>query len=511
MKSIRNTKFAGAGAGAALGRVGRTGRLLAIRRSALALVAVGALLLAACGTSSGGGDDAATTTTAAIDSSATSATVPEADVIDPSLVGSTNGTSVLFPESGNGGYEVSVYDWDLALSEDLTSLSGVATITASATQDLQRFSLDARELKVESVTVDERSADFDLIGPELVITAREPLPAGSEFVIEVAYAATPGVYQPAGSFRGWDVVPGEQVRVVGFPGAAATWAPIDEDLDAPPARYVMRFDVPDGFTATASGVPTEEDESGSVVWDTGIEVFGATFAVAEFETNAVDWEVPVEVSAQPGLRSAEQLEQNVVEHLTFVESLLGPFPYERLGISALDGRHFAYSTPMRIVMPAFVTDLTMVHELAHQWAGNAVTGSDEGSNWLFEGLASYVEALWAETLSDDVDADATTRQLAGQVPSVTRTLDGVDSIDDLLDGVTYQRAELFYHALRLEIGDDAFFITLREFIQRNLHSTVGVEDLQAVAEEVSELDLDQFFTAWVSEPEVPELPETAQQ
>ena len=111
--------------------------------------------------------------------------------IDASLVGATGGASRFFPESGNGGYEVSVYDWDLALSDDLTSLSGVATITATATQDLQRFSLDARELQIESVTVDGASAEFSVTEPELVITMSEPLPAGSEFVIEVSYAAEP--------------------------------------------------------------------------------------------------------------------------------------------------------------------------------------------------------------------------------------------------------------------------------------------------------------------------------
>jgi len=46
---------------------------------------------------------------------------------------------------------------------------------------------------------------------------------------------------------------------------------------------------------------------------------------------------------------------------------------------------------------------------------------------------------------------------------------------------------------------------------RNLHGIVGVDDLHAVAEEVSEQDLDRFFTAAVSEPEVPELPDAAQQ
>ena len=199
------------------------------------------------------------------------------DDIDTSLIGSTSGGSTLFPDSGNGGYDVSVYDLDLALSDDLTSLSGVATITASATQDLQRFSLDARELDIASVTVDGTPAEYTLTSPELVITAPQPFLAGSDFVVEVAYVAEPELYQPAGvPFEmGWDVDPDEQVFVHGFPGAAATWTPVNEDLDEPPVRFIMRFDVPEGFTATASGIPTENDDgSAGVVWDTGIAVFG---------------------------------------------------------------------------------------------------------------------------------------------------------------------------------------------------------------------------------------------
>ncbi|MDJ0768104.1 MAG: M1 family aminopeptidase [Ilumatobacter sp.] len=434
--------------------------------------------------------------------------------IDASLVGATGGASRFFPESGNGGYEVSVYDWDLALSDDLTSLSGVATITATATQDLQRFSLDARELQIESVTVDGASAEFSVTEPELVITMSEPLPAGSEFVIEVAYAAEPAAYQPGGtSSRGWDVVPGKQVHEFGLPGSAATWTPIDEDVDAPPARYIMRFDVPDGFTATASGIPIEENESGTVTWDTGIEVSDATFAVAEFETNLVDWKVPVEVSVIPGSPNAERLERQVLDALAYLESLFGPFPYERLGVSGLDGdfRATAYSAPMRIVTPDSNSAQQMLQLVAFQWAGNAVSTDAEGSDWLFLGLARYAPDLWAESQSDDVDADVTTRKLDGRVPAATRPLDGIESIDELFDEVAYDRAALFYHALRLEVGDDAFFTTVREFIQRNLHSAVTVDDLQAVAEEISGQDLDQFFTAWISATEVPELPDTAEE
>jgi hypothetical protein len=47
---------------------------------------------------------------------------------------------------------------------------------------------------------------------------------------------------------------------------------------------------------------------------------------------------------------------------------------------------------------------------------------------------------------------------------------------------------------------------LREFIQRNLHATAEIEDLQAIAEELTGDDLSQFFTSWVTETTVPQLP-----
>ena len=50
---------------------------------------------------------------------------------------------------------------------------------------------------------------------------------------------------------------------------------------------------------------------------------------------------------------------------------------------------------------------------------------------------------------------------------------------------------------------------LNEFIQRNLHATAEIEDLQAIAEELTGDDLSQFFTSWVTESAVPQLPPTS--
>ncbi len=427
--------------------------------------------------------------------------------IDPALVGDTGGDSTLFPDSGNGGYEVSLYDLTLVISDDLTALQGVASITAVATQDLQRFSLDARNLIVALVSVDGEGVEFATVGPELIVTLDEPLTSGDEFTVAVDYEAEPAPYQPEGVpfSMGWDMTPGRLLLVHGFPGATATWTPINESLDDP-ARVVFRIDAPEGFTATASGFPIDDEEF--FVWDTQQEVGGATFSIAEYETSVIEWNgIPIEFALSPDSPKRDIWEQDVPEILDFLETIFGPFPYETLGLSAINGKQFALASPMRILIPESMPRPVLVHELAHQWAGSAVGSTNETSNWLYEGLATYTETLFREHEGQSVGDSSVLLSLG--FPDETRPLDQVDSIDDILDYVTYLRGALLYHALRLEIGDEPFFTTLREFIQRNLHGTAEIEDLQAVAEEISGDDLSQFFTSWVSETTVPQLPPTS--
>ena len=334
------------------------------------------------------------------------------------------------------------------------------------------------------------------------MTLDAPLQQGDPFTVAVTYAAEPLPYRPTGVpfSMGWDRSPGGNlVFVHGFPGAAATWVPANEVKDDP-ARYVLRVDAPEGFEVTGSGSPSVDGDF--VVWDTGREVSRFTFAIANYDQSSIEWNgIPIDLDLTSSSVSRNAWSQAMPGILDFLESVFGPFPFERLGISAINGNPFALSASMRILIPETMPETVLVHELAHQWAGNAVWPSDpETYSWMFEGLATYTETLF---LLRDSDTLPTGRF---GVPDETRPLDQVDSVDDLLDAATYQRGALFYQALRLEIGDEAFFDTLREFIQANLHHSVEIETLQAIAEDMSGMDLDAFFTAWVSDPVVPDLP-----
>ena len=232
-------------------------------------------------------------------------------------------------------------------------------------------------------------------------------------------------------------------------------------------------------------------------------VDGISFSVARYETFRTG---DLEVSVQPG-ESPDRFFELIPPMIVFLEELYGPLPYRPLGLSTLTEKNFAISTPGRIFGPVDLPPVILVHELSHQWIGNAVSTFTLEDDWLIEGLAAYNETLWEESQGGEDVGSKFARAAIATIGPTTRPLDTVESIEDLFDQQTlYIRGSLFYHALRLEIGDEAFFAILWAITDRYTGNAITPEDIHALAEEMSGSDLDTFFTAWVSEEAVPDLP-----
>jgi aminopeptidase N len=72
--------------------------------------------------------------------------------------------------------------------------------------------------------------------------------------------------------------------------------------------------------------------------------------------------------------------------------------------------------------------------------------------------------------------------------------------------IVYERGALTLHALRLHLGDEAFFTILRAWTARFHNGNATTEDFIALAEEISGEQLDDFFDAWLFSPALPALP-----
>ncbi len=96
-----------------------------------------------------------------------------------------------FPGTGNRGYDVARYDARLSYSPGSGELRATATISATATASLRRFSLDLDGLRVIGVTVDGAPAEVSRGTDKLIVAPAAPLAAGARFTAVVRYRGTP--------------------------------------------------------------------------------------------------------------------------------------------------------------------------------------------------------------------------------------------------------------------------------------------------------------------------------
>jgi aminopeptidase N len=167
-----------------------------------------------------------------------------------------------YPTYGNGGYDVSHYDLDVAYDPATDRLDGDASLRATATESLCSFDLDLIGLDVRRVEVDAKRARWSRSGQELVITPKRPLQKGRRFDVEVRYGGVPVEFVlPGFGIRTGFMKTPDGATVAGQPEVAASWFPVnDHSLDK--ASYSFAVTVPDGYEVVANGFLSGRDHRG---------------------------------------------------------------------------------------------------------------------------------------------------------------------------------------------------------------------------------------------------------
>ncbi len=151
------------------------------------------------------------------------------------------------------------------------------------------------------------------------------------------------------------------------------------------------------------------------------------------------------------------------------------------------------------------SDSLQSHELAHQWFGDYVTTRDWSHIWLNESFATYFQALWDEEskgkdyfLMSDVRSNqqqvlATWAQ-GNRRPIVTQYYANKDA---MFDSYAYPGGGSVLHMLRKHLGDELFFKSLNHYLTTNAHSPVQTEQLRIAIEQTTGQSMDWFFDEWL--------------
>ena len=430
---------------------------------------------------------------------------PTATPIRTALPGAPGLGDTLYPGLGNGGYDVSRYTVTLGIDVDANAISGRTQIEADATQDLSSFNLDFRDLTVTQVTVDGSPARHSRAGYELTIEPGGPIPAGTTFNATVSYEGQPSTsFAPGTTIRiGW-INYETGIIAYGEPWGASHWFPVNEH-PSDKALYTFIVTVPEPYEAVSNGELTSTTDHGervTYVWSSAHEMasYLAFLAVAQFDefvsesTGGITVVDSVEVSIG---ESARRCLDSVPLIVDFFSELFGPYPFESTGSVVIDEAIPPLETQPRPVygiraLESF-GDRLMAHEVAHQWFGNLLTPASWQDLWLNEGFATYAEWLWL----DHKSGGGGFREFWEMVWRPDYGPPANPDPDTLFSGSVYARGAMALHALRDEIGDEAFFKTLREYVSRHAGGNVTTEGLSAVAEEMAGRDLDGLFDSWL--------------
>jgi aminopeptidase N len=432
----------------------------------------------------------------------------------------------LYPHLGNSGYDVQHYTLDLTVQEVETSeLEGVTIIEARATQPLSSFNLDFIGFEVTEITVNGQPAEFERSQQELTITPSASLMEQESFTVEVRYQGTPGEVNSIAIpvQTGWITFDGGSF-VLSEPDGAATFFPVnDHPLDK--ASYTFRVTVPEPFEVAANGVLTEtidNAETTTFVFEARdpMASYLATVNIDEFdvETSQSANGVPIRnyypTDLPEEMRRPFESQGEMIEYFS---EIFGPYPFEVYGAAVIDAEFgVALETQtlsifgLRMVDPNHPkgTQQVIAHELAHQWFGDSVSLADWRDIWLNESFATYSQGLWMEHTEGREELDRWIRELYGFVRENHASMPppGEPPADSLFNPSVYYWGALGLHALRLEVGEEAFFQILKTYYERYRGDNVTTADFISVAEEVSGKDLTSFFDSWLYSEELAPIP-----
>ena len=417
------------------------------------------------------------------------------------------------------------YTFRITLSDDTDQIVGEATVDlrflvegiTELRLDLISATADGKGMTVTGVSSADKPLQYRHENDELRISLLSPSEANQRSRFTIAYRGVPATGLIIGPNKHGD----RTFFSDNWPNKARHWLPtIDHPYDKARCEFVVT--APDNYQVISNGLLVEEtDLSGGMRlthWRQSVPIAPWLFVlgVAEFAVQYLGEydgrSVQTWVYRQDRDAGFYDFAVPTKQVLEFYGNKVGPYSYEKLanvqaasvggGMESATAIFYGENsvTGQRSVRWRNV----IIHEIAHQWFGNAVTEYDWDDVWLSEGFATYFTLLFIEHAYGRDEFVAGLKRSRDRVmafyernPDYRIVHDNLTDMREVTTSNTYQKGSWTLHMLRGIMGDNAFWKGIQAYYRNHRDRNATTDDFRRAMEEASGRDLSQFFRQWL--------------
>ncbi|MEX1184766.1 MAG: M1 family metallopeptidase [Gemmatimonadota bacterium] len=434
---------------------------------------------------------------------------------------------------GNPGTDVIGYVFDIEVTDTEDVIRGRTAVDVRFVEPSSSLRLDligrteerdGLGMSVTGVASDGHALVFTHAEDVLVIDLGREAEAGERVTVHVSYEGIPAAGLTIGPNKYGD----RSFFSDNWSSRVRNWLPV-VDHPSEKATTEMRVVAPSHYQVASNGTLAEHSDLAGgrrlTHWKNPVPTAPWLYflGVARMAVQVVDtWNgVPIETwvywqDRDAGFHDFAEPSKKV---LAFYSDLIGPYVYLRLANIVSNGTPGggmeAASTPAYSDQSVSGNrerrwQHVIIHEIAHQWFGNAVTESTWNDVWLSEGFATYYTLLFREHLygRDDFRAgllDARQRVLSFYADDydfqIVRPY--VEDLNDVSGAMMYQKGAWILHMLREKVGVDAYNEGVRAYYAEFMNRNARTEDFRRHMEAASGMDLKPYFHQWLFQGGVP--------
>lgn len=415
------------------------------------------------------------------------------------------------------------------------TMNGEAWVTAKAHfYSTDKITLDANSMLIHEISINNKKLNYNYDEYDLIVDLPKSYVKDEEFTVYIKYTARPEKVKDKGSKAitdakglyfinadGVDKNKPTQIWTQGETEANSSWFPT---IDAPNQKTSQEIyiTVPNKYKTLSNGELVNQVNKGSNrtdYWkfDKKHAPYLAFIGVGEFEIIEDSYKnIPVNYYVEKEYAPyAKDIFGLTPEMIGFFSNKLGvEYPWNKYSqivvrdyvsgamenTTAVVHGEQAYQKPGQLIDDN-LQENTIAHEIFHHWFGNLVTTESWSNVTLNESFANYGEYLWREHKYGKVDTEMHYFEQVeayknGQNEGKDLVRYNYDDKEELFDLVSYNKGGAVLHMLRDYIGDEAFFLGLKTYLNKYKYQTAEVGQLRLVFEDITGKDLNWFFNQW---------------